>query len=188
MVYMPAHPISIVKGKPRCEKKALLFYPTPFQSAVLGVMFSACLLAETIILGVTASLGTIYWVLAIPIAAITLLSALRLLASSSDKGRAILAFNAASMALAFVCGGVCLDVIVRLRLGVFISWTAKAAKDTAAWLETQASGVSSLAYWVVLVVAAFVVLASIGKVLKELAQGAPGGGEPSSAAPDAAGD
>jgi 4-hydroxybenzoate polyprenyltransferase len=187
MVYMPAHPISVVKGRPRCEKKALLFYPTPVQAAVLGVIFSAFLLAEAVTLGVVASLGVIYWVLAAPIAAITLLCALRLPTSSSDKGRAILAFNAASMALAFICGGACLDVIVRLRLDGFISWTANAAKDTAAWLETQASGVSSLAYWVVLVAAAFVALASVGKVLKELAQGSPCG-EPPSAAPDATGD
>ncbi len=187
MVYMPAHPISVVKGRPRCEKKAFLFYPTPFQSAVLGVLFSACLLAETIILGVIASLGIIYWVLAAPIAAITLLSALRLLASSSDKGRAILAFNAASMALALICGGVCLDVIVRLRLDVFINWTVQAARDVAAWLEAQGSGVNSLAYWVVLAAAAFVALASVGKILKELA-GDASGKEPPSAVPDAAGD
>jgi 4-hydroxybenzoate polyprenyltransferase len=187
MVYMPAHPITVVNGKPRCEKKALLFYPTPKLAAVLGVIFSILLLSEVIALGLIAGLGVIYWILAAPITALTLLTALRLLASSSDKGRAILAFNAASMALAFVCGGVCLDVLLRTYLGTFVNWSIQAARDIAAWVELQAGSIDSFAYWTVLVVAAFVTLASVGKVLKELSQKESGGND-TSPAPDAASD
>jgi 4-hydroxybenzoate polyprenyltransferase len=168
MVYMPAHPISMINGKPRCEKKAFLFYPTPRLAAILGVIFSALLLSEVIALGLIANLGVIYWVLAAPITALTLLTALRLLASSSDKGRAILAFNAASMALAFVCGGVCLDVLLRTYLSTFVNWSVQAGRDITVWVESQAGGIGSFVFWVVLVVAAVVTLASVGKVLKEL--------------------
>ena len=187
MVYMPAHPISVVDGRPRCEKKAFLFYPTPRQSAVMGAVFSALLLAETIVLGLVASLGIIYWVLAVPITLITFFTALRLLASSSDKGRAILAFNAASMALAFVCGGACLDVMVPGYIKTFVGWAVRAARDATAWVESQAGSIDSIAYWAVLVVAALVTIASAGKVLKELSQKGQGG-DISSAGTDTAGD
>ncbi len=187
MVYMPAHPISLVKGKPRCEKKAFLFYPTPKQAAVLGAVFSALLLSEVVFLGVTASLGVIYWVLAVPITVLTLASSLRLLASSSDKGRAIVAFNAASMSLAFICGGVCLDVMVRSYVGTLFNWTVQAARDTGTWIESQAPSLNTCAYWAVLVIAALVTLASVGKVLKELSQKGPGG-DAAAAVGDTTGD
>jgi 4-hydroxybenzoate polyprenyltransferase len=173
MVYMPAHPISTVNGRPRCEKKAFLFYPTPKQAAVLGAFFSAVLLAGILILGVVEKLGVIYWILAVPIAAVTFVSSIRLLASPSDKGRAIHAFNAASMALAFVCGGVCLDVMVRTYLDTFVGWCVQAVRDAAVWVESQSAGIDSFAYWAVLIVAAFVTLASVGKVLRELSQAKP---------------
>jgi len=173
MVYMPAHPISIVNGKPRCEKKALFFYPTPKLAAILGAIFSTLLLSEVVFLGVVAELGAIYWILAVPLTALTLAASLRLLASSSDKGRAIVAFNAASMALAFICGGVCLDGMVASYVGTFFGWAVQAAKDASIWVESQAASLNTIAYWVVLVVAALVTIASVGKVMKELSQKEP---------------
>ena len=171
-VYMPAHPVSFRGGKPRCEKKAFLFCPTPRQAALLGVTFSALLVAGVTLLGLLVSLGVIYWVLALPIAMATLAASLRLLSAPLQKTRAILAFNTASMALASICGGVCLDVIARLHIGPFVSWSAGAAAAAAAWVDSRLTGVSALAYWLIFASALAAAAAGIARMLKEMKRGA----------------
>ena len=167
MVYMPAHPIFLEKGKKRCEKKAFFFYPTPGQAAALGSIFSLLLLAGTVLLGIVESLGIVYWIMAVPSSLVTLLTALKLLASPQSKGRAILSFNAASMALAFISGGVCLDVMARAYLHILLLWLGQAAETFSHWVVTGAGDMDRFIYPAVMVVAIFVTLASVGKIVKE---------------------
>jgi len=172
-VKMPARPLKEVDGKKRCIDKALFFYPSPKAAAAIGFAFSVLLLIEVIVLGVMAELGLIYWLLAIPISAAMVLCSIGLLASSTDRKRAFLAFNTASLALTFISGGVCFDLLLRMHLDGFLLWILQASKDIIAWVELQAASLKTVAYWVVLVVAALVTLAVIGKVVKELTRKTP---------------
>jgi hypothetical protein len=82
------------------------------------------------------------------------------------KHRAIFAFNAASMFLAFLCGGVVLDVIFKKHLGSFLAWALSVARRLLTTVEQGSATVEKSIYIIGLVVTIAVVVFSAGGMLK----------------------
>jgi 4-hydroxybenzoate polyprenyltransferase len=168
MVYSPAHPISDENGVLRCEKKALFFFPTPRQAAMLGLFFAFLLFVESLLLPVMMKLGVFYWFLALPAGLLTVGTAIWLLLDPMQQRRAIFAFNAASQFLAFLCGGVVLDVIFSKHLGSFLSWGISIANDLIAMVERGSVTVEKSIYVIGLVVTIAVAVLSAGGMLRAI--------------------
>jgi 4-hydroxybenzoate polyprenyltransferase len=164
MVYSPAHPVE--NGGLRCEKKAFFFFPMPKQAAVLGLLFVSLLFVESLLLPVMVGLGIFYWCLALPAGILTVGTAIWLLLDPTRQQRAIFAFNAASMFLAFLCGGAVLDVIFNKHLGSFLALAVSVARDLVAMVEHEAAAVEKAIYIIGLVVTIAVVVFSAGGMLK----------------------
>ncbi len=166
MVYAPAHPIRDENGILRCEKKALFFFPTPKQAAVLGFFFVALLFVESLALMLVAGLGIFYWSLALPAGILTVGTALWLLFAPTEQRRAIFTFNAASTFLTFLCGGAVLDVIFRKHLGTFLAWGISTAKKLLTIVEQGSSTIENAIYAAGLAVTIAVVLFFAVGILK----------------------
>ena len=170
MVYSPAHPIKDENGSLRCEKKALFFLPTPRQAAFLGVIFVSLLFLESLLLPVMVGLGVFYWFLALPAGILTVLTAVRLLIKPTHQQRAIFAFNAASMFLTFLCGGVVLDVIFRKHLGTFLAWGVSTASNLVNAVEngsaTIEKGIYIIGLAVTIAVAVFCAVGLLRGIVK----------------------
>lgn len=166
MVYSPAHPINDENGVLRCEKKALFFFPTPKQASVLGLFFAFLLFIESLWLPIVMRLGIFYWCLALPAGLLTVGTAIWLLLDPMQQQRAIFAFNAASQFLAFLCGGVVLDVVFRKHLGTFLAWGVSVAKDLVAMVEQGSAAIVRSIYVIGLVVTIAVVVFSVVGMLK----------------------
>lgn len=166
MVYSPAHPIRDEGGVLRCEKKAAFFFPTPRQAALLGLFFVSLLFVESLLLLVVMRLGIFYWSLALPVGALTVGTAVWLAFNPVDQQRSIFAFNAASMFMTFLCGGVILDVIFAKHLGIFFAWAISTIKDLVAIVERGSGAIESSIYAIGLAVAIAISLFSVVGLLK----------------------
>jgi hypothetical protein len=166
MVYSPAHPIRDENGTLRCEKKAFFFFPTPRQAALLGLFFVSLLFVESLLLPITADLGIFYWCLALPAGILTLGTGIWLSFDPTEQQRAIFAFNAASMFLAFLCGGAVLDMIFKKHLASFLAWALSIVKDLVAAVEQGSATVEKSIYVIGLIVTIAVVVFSAGGLLR----------------------
>jgi len=163
MVYSPAHPIRDENGVLRCEKKALFFFPTPRQAALLGLFFVSLLFVDSLLLLMTMKLGVFYWSLALPAGILTVGTAIWLVLDPTRQQRAISAFNTASMFLTFLCGGVVLDVIFRKHLSSFLWWAISTARDLLAYVEQRIITMEKVIYVVGLTITiAFMVFSVLG--------------------------
>ena len=165
MVYQPAHPINDADGVLRCEEKALFFFPTPRQAALLGLFFAVLLFIESLILPLAMGLGIFYWCLALPAGLLTVGTAIWLALDPMQQQRAIFAFNAASMFLTFLCGGAVLDVIFRKHLGSVLAWAVSSASGLVAAVDQRTVGVEKTIYVIGLVVTIAVAILSAGGLL-----------------------
>ncbi len=170
MVYSPAHPIRDEGGTLRCEKKAAFFFPTPRQAALMGLFFVALLFVESLLLPMAMQLGIFYWCLALPAGVLTVGTAIWLAFDPVKQQRAIFAFNAASMFLTFLCGGVILDVIFNKHLGTFFAWSVSTARELIAFIERGSATIERSIYVTGLVitiaVAVFAVVGLLGGIMK----------------------
>ena len=167
MVSALVHPIrQDENGVLRCERKAAFFFPTPRQAAILGLFFLSLLFIESLSLLITVRLGIFYWCLALPAGILSVGTAIWLLLDPMKKHRAIFAFNAASMFLAFLCGGVVLDVIFKKHMGSFLVWALSVARGLLTTVEQGSATVEKSIYIIGLVVTIAVVVFSAGGMLK----------------------
>ena len=111
-------------------------------------------------------LGIFYWCLALPTGILTVGIAAWLFLDPTKQQRAIFAFNAASMFLAFLCGGVVLDVIFRKHLGTFLAWAVSVANNLIAAVEQGSATVEKSIYVIGLIVTIAVVVFSAGGMLR----------------------
>ena len=123
---------------------------------------------ESLLLPIMMELGVFYWFLALPAGILTVGTAIWLLLDPMQQRRAIFAFNAASQFLAFLCGGVVLDVIFRKHLGSFLSWGVSVAKDLIATVERGSVTVEKSIYIIGLVVTIAVAVLSAGGMLRAI--------------------
>ena len=170
MVYAPAHPIRDEGGVLRCEKKAVFFFPTPRQAALMGLFFVSLLFVESLLLPIAMKLGIFYWCLALPVGVLTVGTAIWLAFDPMEQQRAIFTFNAASMFLTFLCGGVVLDVIFRKHLGTFFAWAVSTARDVVAAIERGSATIEKGIYVTGLVITIFVAVFSVVGLLKGIMQ------------------
>lgn len=167
MVSALVHPIrQDENGVLRCERKAAFFFPTPRQAAILGLFFLSLLFIESLSLLITVRLGIFYCCLALPAGILSVGTAIWLLLDPMKRQRAIFAFNAASMFLAFLCGGVVLDVIFEKHVGSFLAWALSVARGLLAAVEQGSATVEKGIYVVGLIVTIAVVVFSAGGMLK----------------------
>jgi 4-hydroxybenzoate polyprenyltransferase len=166
MVYSPAHPIRDENGILRCEKKAFFFFPTPKQAAVLGLFFTILLFIESLLLPIALKLGIFYWFLALPAGLLALGTAIWQVLNPIQQQRAIFAFNAASMFLTFLCGGIVLDVIFKKHLGTFLAWAVSVAERLLAVVEQETVTIEKSVYVIGLAVTIAVAIFSVGGLLK----------------------
>jgi 4-hydroxybenzoate polyprenyltransferase len=161
------HPIrEDENGVLRCERKAAFFFPTPKQAALLALFFVSLLFLQSLLLPVTVGLGVFYWCLALPAGILSVGTAVWLLLDPTKQQRAIFAFNAASMFLAFLCGGAVLDVIFKKHLSAFLAWAVSVANSLIAAVEQGSATVERSIYVIGLVVTIAVVLFSTGGMLR----------------------
>jgi len=166
MVYAPAHPIRNEGGVLRCEKKAMFFFPTPRQAALLGLFFVSLLFLESLLLLVVMQLGIFYWCLALPAGVLTFGTAIWLAFDPVKQQRAIFAFNAVSMFMTFLCGGIILDVIFERQLGTFFAWAISTVKYLVTVMEQRADAIQKSIYFAGLAITIAVVLFSVVGLLK----------------------
>ncbi len=166
MVYAPAHPIRNEGGVLRCEKKAMFFFPTPRQAALLGLFFVSLLFLESLLLLVVMPLGIFYWCLALPVGMLTVGTSIWLAFDPVKQQRAIFAFNAVSMFMTFLCGGIILDVIFEKQLGTFFAWAISTVKYLVAVIEQRADVIEKSIYFAGLAITIAVALFSVVGLLK----------------------